>query len=197
MKKPTKPPVEPSPESGIILYQTEDGRTRIQCRFEDETVWLSQKLMAELFQKDVRTVNEHVQNILAEGELAAGSGIRKFRITAADGKGYETQHYNLEMVIAVGYRVNSPRGTQFRQWATARLNASGGSMPLPRAASRAMGAIQAPVLLALEAVHGCPFRFAIGFATFDVLALVVLRFASTHRDLNLDPPLLPVHRERD
>jgi len=109
------------PQSSIIRYQTEDGRTRIQCRFEDETIWLTQKVMAELFRKDVRTINEHIQNIFAEGELAEKSVIRKFRITAADGKSYDTQHYNLEVVISVGYRVTSPRGTQFRQWATARL----------------------------------------------------------------------------
>ena len=113
---------KPESDSDIILYQTEDGRTRIQCRFENETVWLSQKLMAELFGKDVRTINEHIQNVFAEGELVADSVIRKFRITAADGKSYETQHYNLEVIIAVGYRVKSPRGTQFRQWATARLS---------------------------------------------------------------------------
>jgi len=115
-------PDNPRPQSAIILYQMEDGRTRIQCRFERESIWLTQKLIAELFNKDVRTVNEHIQNIFAEGELREESVIRKFRITAADGKGYETQHYNLEVVIAVGYRVKSPRGTQFRQWATARLN---------------------------------------------------------------------------
>ena len=114
-------PEDTPQESSIILYQTEDGRTRIQCRFEDETIWLTQKLMAELFQKDVRTINEHIQNLFAEGELVPESVIRKFRITAADGKSYETQHYNLEVVISVGYRVTSPRGTQFRQWATARL----------------------------------------------------------------------------
>ena len=108
-------------QSGIILYQTEDGRTRIQCRFENDSIWLTQKLMAELFQKDVRTINEHLQNVFAEGELVEEAVIRKFRITAADGKSYETQHYNLEAIIAVGYRVKSPRGTQFRQWATARL----------------------------------------------------------------------------
>jgi hypothetical protein len=113
---------EPLPNSEIILYQTEDGRTRIQCRFENETVWLTQKLMAELFGKDVRTINEHIQNVFVERELVADSVIRKFRITAADGKNYETQHYNLEVIIAVGYRVKSPRGTQFRQWATARLS---------------------------------------------------------------------------
>ena len=112
---------EPAPQSEIILYQTEDGRTRVQCRFENETIWLTQKLMSELFQKDVRTINEHVQNIFEEGELQPDSVIRKFRITAADGKSYDTQHYNLEVVLSVGYRVKSQRGTQFRRWATSRL----------------------------------------------------------------------------
>ena len=112
---------EPWPQSEIILYQTQDGRTRVQCRFENETIWLTQKLMAELFQKDVRTINEHIQNVFEEGELSPESVIRKFRITAADGKSYATQHYNLEVVISVGYRVKSPRGTQFRIWATQRL----------------------------------------------------------------------------
>jgi hypothetical protein len=109
------------PKSELILYQTEDNRTRIEVRLENETVWLTQKLMAELFQKDVRTVNEHIQNIFEEGELSPDSVIRKFRITAADGKAYDTQHYNLDVIIAVGYRVKSHRGTQFRQWATQRL----------------------------------------------------------------------------
>lgn len=110
-----------TPKSEIILYQTDDGQTRIHCRFENETIWLTQKLMAELFQKDVRTINEHIQTIIADNELSMNSVIRKFRITAADGKSYEIQHYSLEMILAVGYRVRSPRGTQFRQWATARL----------------------------------------------------------------------------
>jgi hypothetical protein len=116
-----KPPA-PKPASEIILYQTEDSQTRIECRFENETIWLSQKLMAELFQKDVRTINEHIQNVFEEGELPPDSVIRKFRITAADGKTYETQHYNLDVVISVGYRVKSHRGTQFRIWATQRLH---------------------------------------------------------------------------
>ena len=111
-----------TPKSEIILYQTEDGRTRIQCRFENETIWLTQKLMADLFQKDVRTINEHIQNVFAEDELKQDSVIRKFRITATDGKTYDTQHYSLEMILAVGYRVKSHRGTQFRQWTTARLS---------------------------------------------------------------------------
>lgn len=110
-----------APGGEFLLYQTEDGRTRIQCRFENETIWLTQKLMAELFQKDVRTINEHIQNIFEEGELSPDSVIRKFRITAADGKTYDTQHYNLDVIISVGYRVKSHRGTQFRIWATQRL----------------------------------------------------------------------------
>jgi hypothetical protein len=109
------------PDSGILLYQTEDGHTRIQVRLENETVWLTQKLIAELFQKDIRTINEHVQNIFDEKELAPESVIRKFRITALDGKSYDTMHFNLDVIIAVGYRVKSHRGTQFRIWATQRL----------------------------------------------------------------------------
>jgi hypothetical protein len=108
-------------KSQFMLYQTEDGRTRIEVRLQDETVWLTQKLMAALFQKDLRTINEHIQNIFEEGELIPESAIRKFRITAADGKNYETSHYNLDVIISVGYRVKSHRGTQFRIWATQRL----------------------------------------------------------------------------
>jgi hypothetical protein len=108
-------------QSEIILYQTEDGQTRLQVRLENQTVWLTQKLMADLFQKDVRTISEHIQNVFEEGELSPDSVIRKFRITAVDGKTYETNHYNLEAIIAVGYRVKSQRGTQFRIWATQRL----------------------------------------------------------------------------
>ena len=115
----------PPPQSSIILYQTEDGRTRIQCRFENETIWLTQALIAELFQKDVRTINEHLVNIFDEGELAREATIRKFRIVRSEGgRGVarEIEHYNLPAILAVGYRVRSHRGTQFRQWATARLS---------------------------------------------------------------------------
>jgi len=115
---------DPLPQSEIILYQTEDGRTRIQCRFENETLWLTQALIAELFQKDVRTINEHLVNIFEEGELRREATIRKFRIVRIEGQrevSRQIEHYNLEAVIAVGYRVRSHRGTQFRQWATARL----------------------------------------------------------------------------
>jgi hypothetical protein len=105
----------------FVLYQSEDGGTRVQVRIMDETVWLTQKQMAELFQKDVRTIGEHIRNVFAEGELPSDAVIRNFRITAADGKQYDTQHYNLDVIISVGYRVKSLRGTQFRIWATQRL----------------------------------------------------------------------------
>ena len=105
----------------FLLYQTEDGRTRVEVRVEHETVWLTQKQMAELFQKDVRTVSEHIGNIIEEAELQPDSVIRNVRIPAADGKQYDTQHYSLDVIISVGYRVKSLRGTQFRIWATQRL----------------------------------------------------------------------------
>ena len=111
----------PITPSEFLIYQTEDGRTRVQVRVEQETVWLTQKQMAELFQKDVRTINEHIRNIFVEGELPRESVIRNFRITAVDGKQYDAQHYNLDVIISVGYRVRSLRGTQFRIWATQRL----------------------------------------------------------------------------
>jgi len=110
--------------SQLLIYQTEDGQTRLEVRLEDETVWLSQKLMAELFQKDVRTINEHIQNIFDENELTAEATIRKFRIVQLEGKrevSREVDFYNLDMIISVGYRVKSHTATRFRQWATARL----------------------------------------------------------------------------
>lgn len=105
----------------FLIFTGQAGEQSIEARYEDETLWLSQKLMAELFGVDVRTVNEHLKNIFASQELAAEAVIRKFRITASDGKNYQTQFYNLDAIISVGYRVNSLRATQFRQWATGVL----------------------------------------------------------------------------
>ncbi|MBI2422412.1 MAG: virulence RhuM family protein [Candidatus Hydrogenedentes bacterium] len=108
----------------IILYQTPDGRTRVECRFEEETLWLSQALMADLFDKDVRTINDHLKNLVEEGEIDPGATIRKFRIVRREGEREVTraiEHCNLDAILAVGYRVRSSRGTQFRQWATERL----------------------------------------------------------------------------
>jgi prophage maintenance system killer protein len=107
--------------SDIVIYQADDGHTGLQVQLDQDTVWLTQKQMAELFDKDVRTVNEHLKNIFKEGELEEGSVVRKFRTTAADGKSYNTGHYNLDVIISVGYRVKSIQGTRFRQWATRTL----------------------------------------------------------------------------
>ena len=102
----------------FLIFTGQTGKQSIEARYEDETVWLSQKLMAELFAVDVRTINHHLKNIFQDNELQEDSVIRKFRITAADGKHYQTQFYNLDAIISVGYRVNSIRATEFRQWAT-------------------------------------------------------------------------------
>jgi hypothetical protein len=105
----------------FLIFTAQAGEGSIEVRVEDETVWLTQKLMAKLFGVDVRTVSEHLQNIFKNNELEEDSVIRKFRTTAADGKQYNTQFYNLDAIISVGYRVNSTRATQFRQWATGIL----------------------------------------------------------------------------
>ena len=118
-----EPGASPSP-SEIVFYQGEDGRGRIQVRLDGGTVWLTQRLLGELFQKDVRTVNEHLQNIFEEGEADPAATIRKFRIVQAEGSREVSRlvdHYNLDVILAVGYRVRSHRGTQFRRWATERL----------------------------------------------------------------------------
>ena len=124
-KKPQPARHEPVPPIGeIVLYQTEDGHTRVECRFVDETLWLSQALIADLFQRDVRTVNEHLKSIYAEGEVSGFATIRKFRIVRREGPREverEIEHYSLDAILAVGYRVRSERGTQFRRWATERL----------------------------------------------------------------------------
>ena len=105
----------------FLIFTGQAGEDGIEVRVTDETVWLSQKLLAELFGVDVRTISEHLGNLFDSAELKADSVIRKFRTTAADGKNYNTQFYNLDAIIAVGFRVNSARASQFRQWATGVL----------------------------------------------------------------------------
>lgn len=107
--------------SEILLYQTEDGQTKIDVRLEKETVWLSQKQMVELFQTTKQNVSLHIRNIFKEGELDEISVVKDYLTTASDGKQYSTNYYNLDVVISVGYRVKSHRGTQFRIWATKQL----------------------------------------------------------------------------
>ena len=108
-------------KSQIIIYTTEDGLTKIETRLDDETVWLTQAQLCELFQKSKSTISGHIKHIFEEGELSEHSVVRNFRTTASDGKAYETSFYNLDVIISVGYRVKSARGTQFRIWATQRL----------------------------------------------------------------------------
>jgi len=112
------------PAGEIIVYQTEDCATRVECRFEKQTIWLSQALIGELFQVSVPTVNEHLKNIYDEAELTPEATIRKFRIVRREGQrdvARLIEHYSLDAILAVGYRVRSERGTQFRRWATERL----------------------------------------------------------------------------
>ena len=107
--------------SQIIIYQTESGETKLDVRLQDETVWLTQMQLCELFDKSKATVSEHIKHIFEEGELVEKSVVRNFRTTAQDGKLYNTNFYNLDVIISVGYRVKSKQGTQFRIWATQRL----------------------------------------------------------------------------
>ena len=112
------------PLGQFILFETDEGQTKVECRFETETLWLTQNLIAELYQKSVPTINEHLSNIYSEGELEQNATIRNFRIVRKEGArevARDVAHYNLEAILAVGYRVRSKQGTQFRQWATRTL----------------------------------------------------------------------------
>lgn len=107
--------------SQILIYQSEDGQTKIEVQLQDETVWLSQKHLAELFQTSKQNIGQHLKNIFEEGELNENSVVKKFFTTAADGKKYQTSFYNLDAIISVGYRVKSHVATRFRQWATRHI----------------------------------------------------------------------------
>ena len=108
-------------ENEILIYQTEDGHTKIDVKLEGETVWLTQAQLCELYQTSKSNISEHIKHIFEEGELEENAVVRKFRTTAADGKNYNTIHYNLDMIISLGYRVKSKIATNFRRWATERL----------------------------------------------------------------------------
>ena len=105
----------------ILIYQTEDGLTKINVKMQDETVWLTQQQLAELYQSSKSNVSEHIKHIFEEGELDEESVVRKFRTTASDGKNYSVIHYNLDMIISLGYRIKSSIATRFRRWATERI----------------------------------------------------------------------------
>ena len=108
-------------ENKVIIYTANDGKTKIDVKLEEETLWLTQAQMCELYQSSKSNISEHIKHIFEEGELNEESVVRKFRTTAADGKEYLVSHYNLDMIIALGYRVRSIIATRFRQWATERL----------------------------------------------------------------------------
>lgn len=105
----------------IILYQAENGTTKIEVRLENENVWLTQSQLVELYQSSKSNISEHIKHIFEEGELSENSVVRKFRTTATDGKNYNTTYYNLDMIISLGYRIKSHIATKFRIWATERL----------------------------------------------------------------------------
>jgi len=111
-----------SKNSEIIIYQTSDGQVKISVRFEEDNLWLTQAQMVELFQTTKQNISLHIKNILKEGELIQNSVVKDYLTTAADSKNYSTKYYNLDVIISIGYRVRSMRGTQFRQWATAILH---------------------------------------------------------------------------
>ena len=108
-------------QNTIEIYQTSEGETQIEVKFEQGTVWLNRQQIALLFDRDVKTIGKHVNNVFKEGELTKDSVVANFAITASDSKTYQVDHYNLDVIISVGYRIKSQRGTQFRQWATQRL----------------------------------------------------------------------------
>ena len=115
---------EPAPRGEILLYQTEDGRTRVECRFEDDTLWLTQALMAELFQTSPQNITLHLKNLYREGEIDERATCKEYLQVRFEGGRQvrrPVRHYNLDAILAVGYRVRSSRGVQFRQWATERL----------------------------------------------------------------------------
>ena len=110
------------PENKVIIYTANDGKTKIDVKLEEETLWLTQAQMCELYQTSKSNVSEHIKHIFEDGELDKDSVVRKFRTTATDGKQYQIAHYNLDMIIALGYRVQSQVATRFRRWATQRLH---------------------------------------------------------------------------
>jgi hypothetical protein len=105
----------------IEIYKTEGGQTQVEVKLGGETVWLNRQQLSELFNRDIKTIGKHINNVFKEGELSKEAVVAKFATTASDGKTYQVEHYNLDVIISVGYRVKSLQGTQFRIWATQRL----------------------------------------------------------------------------
>ena len=113
--------MQEKPNTELVMYTTEDGLTKVEAHFDQDTVWLSLEQISDLFQRDKSTISRHIKNVFAEGELTRDSVVANFATTAADGKTYQVDYYNLDVIISVGYRVKSLRGTQFRIWASSIL----------------------------------------------------------------------------
>ncbi len=178
----------------IAIYQSPTGT--VDVRLDGDTVWLSQKQMSELFAKNVRTVSEHIRNVFQEGELQEEAVIRNFRITAADGKSYDTTHYNLDVIISVGYRVKSPQGVQFRQWATRLLRehlTKGYTLNQQRLQSNA-SELQAALELVRKAAQTPELSVDTGRGLVDIVTRYAQTFLWLQRydeGLLTDPPSQP------
>ncbi len=164
----------------IVLYQADDGRASIDVYLRDETVWLTQAQMVELFQKTKQNISFHIRNIFREGELREESVVKEYLTTAADGKRYKTKYYNLDVIISVGYRVKSHRGTQFRIWATSVLKdhlIKGYSLNQKRLAEKGTKELQQVLTLLSNTLEGYNLVNEEGKAVLDI----VNRYAGTWR----------------
>ena len=158
--------------SEIIIYKTKDGDISLKVNLYEDTVWLTQKQLSDLFDKNVRTISEHINNVFKEGELNKTSVVRNFRITAADGKFYDTKHYNLDVIISVGYRVHSKQGTEFRQWATDVLKkylVKGYTLNEKRLAQRGMKELQQSIDLLQKTLTRNDLVDDIGIETIQLI----------------------------
>jgi hypothetical protein len=180
----------------IILYQSEDGRSAIDVHLKDETVWLTQKQITELFETERSVVTKHINNTFKTGELSEDSVCAKFAHTAADGKIYQTKHYNLDVIIAVGYRVNARRGTQFRIWATSVLRdhlVKGYTLNQRRLAERGTEEVRHVLALLTNTLAGHDLVNEEGSGVLDI----VNRYAKTWQLLlQYDEDNLPIPKEK-
>lgn len=161
-----------APSGQILVYEAPDGETRVDVRLDQETVWLTQEQMAELFGRDRSVVTKHVRNVFKEGELDRDSVCAKFAHAAGDGKTYQVEHYNLDVIISVGYRVKSKRGTQFRIWATRTLRdhlLRGYTLNERRLAERGLGEVEQAVGLLARTLTAHALVTDEGQAVLDVV----------------------------
>jgi len=157
----------------LILYQADDGLAVVDVQLKDETVWLSQAQMTELFSRNKRTISEHIRNVFKEGELQEKAVVRKFRTTALDGKKYHTNFYNLDVVISVGYRVKSQQGTQFRIWATSILKdhlVKGYTFNQKRLAEKGLGEARQMLKLLANTLEGHDLLSDEGLAVLSIVS---------------------------